>query len=120
MNEKQIEILKKRYNVLYDPANGKFIRTQEGLRQAYLWDTAANMVLFGAFALGVFIFSLLILAAGSAVGSYVFLLIAAFLAFLMFRNFYRFAQFYEDEKSTKVVLLQVWKYSKMDSKEVLQ
>jgi hypothetical protein len=120
MNERQIDILKKKYNVAYDGINVKFTRTQEGLKQEYLFERASVIVMWGAIAIAFFVFSLVGVAAGSLPGSYVFLLFALVALLIVFWNFYKFAQFFEDETSVKPVLIQIWKFSKMDGKRLPQ
>ena len=100
-------------------AEGKFTKTEEGLKLGYLFEKASSIVFFGVLAIIIFISSLFELSvSGGAKAAYVLLLITMVILFAVSWNFYRFAEFHEDQKSVMAILVKIWKISKLKEKEI--
>jgi uncharacterized protein YacL len=118
MNDRQIEVLNKRYNVIYDPDRDQFIRTSEGLRTQYLYEMASAVIFFGIFTALMLAILLFSIGTRQVVLSYLSLMMMLALLALTLIGFHNFSEFYRDERSMMTVLAQLWQMAKLKEKEV--
>ena len=118
MNDRQIEVLKKRYNTIYDPDRDQFIRTSEGLRTQYLYEMASAVISFGILTALLLAMLLFFIGTRQVVPSYLSLAMMLALLALTLLDFHNFSEFYRDERSMMTVLAQLWQMSKLKEKEV--